>query len=748
MSSSLDEKYNELYDLIINHKWEDFKLKLSQYFDVVDVNARDKKNNYLLTYAVIMNKSDIVKSLLEFGAKIDIVDNENRSVIYHAINLQYNDILDILLEENKSNIGISILHIKDKDGKIPVHYAVEFENEYALNKILEHNGNLNAKDNQGYNALHLAIYSRNVNIIEKVIKNIPNINTRCNTGENSLHIAANLQVYDICKLLVKGGIDINAQDFDHEFTALHYVVTLGNLDLTKLLLIHDADPNVQDIYGNTPIHYAITENSYACVMELTSYNYSKYSINFNLWNIDSKIPIHLFFLDFNISKLYYIDILIDKSSMTFQDSSGNNCLHYLCMNNLWIKYIDVLEHKKLDIFSKNINGLSAIDYVNENDMDRFLNVVSKSYINRLKRFNIDWKDNFDKICSLDFNDLTPEDKKKINSANNQYEFEKECLQITNKKIKSSWKKIQKGELCVKDMSFPLKGNSCKITTDIGVTVSFCTYTGSTLDVLIGLMYILTKHKSACSTLNKNYANNTELCKFYKSLGIMMNNRCEFLNFEIVWIHFKLYIMDTFYDLFKKCLSKNTKFIIIPVGIELKNGSHANYIIYDKELNEVERFEPHGSTTPPGLNYNPVLLDDILEKRFDSLNMGIKYIRPKDFLPKIGFQLMDASETSQNRIGDPGGFCALWSLWYTDMRLTYPSVKREKLVKYLMKNIKLNNMSFRNLIRNYSQNIIILRDELLSSAEMDVNDWLNDNYNETQLANLMKGLNNKVSKVMV
>ena len=166
MSTSLDSKYNELYDLIINHKWDEFKLQLSQYFDVVDVNVKDKKNTYLLTYAVMMNKIDVVNYLLEFGAKIDIVDSENRSVIYHAINLQYNDILDVLLEKNKTNIGISILHIKDKNGKTPIHYAVEFENEYALNKILQHDGNTNSKDDQGYNSLHLSVYTRNINIVK------------------------------------------------------------------------------------------------------------------------------------------------------------------------------------------------------------------------------------------------------------------------------------------------------------------------------------------------------------------------------------------------------------------------------------------------------------------------------------------------------------------------------------------------------------------------------------------------------
>ena len=36
-----------------------------------------------------------------------------------------------------------------------------------------------------------------------------------------------------------------------------------------------------------------------------------------------------------------------------------------------------------------------------------------------------------------------------------------------------------------------------------------------------------------------------------------------------------------------CISKNSRFIIIPLGIELREGSHANYIIYDKGGTEIE-----------------------------------------------------------------------------------------------------------------------------------------------------------------
>ena len=57
---------------------------------------------------------------------------------------------------------------------------------------------------------------------------------------------------------------------------------------------------------------------------------------------------------------------------------------------------------------------------------------------------------------------------------------------------------------------------------------------------------------------------------------------------------------------------------------MKAGSHANYLIYDIKENTVERFEPHGSSTPPGLNYEPTILDELIESRFKIIDDKIKY----------------------------------------------------------------------------------------------------------------------------
>ena len=133
------------------------------------------------------------------------------------------------------------------------------------------------------------------------------------------------------------------------------------------------------------------------------------------------------------------------------------------------------------------------------------------------------------------------------------------------------------------------------------------------------------------------------------------------------------------------------------------------------------------------------MDKLLEQKFKNIDENIKYISPAEFLPKIGFQLFDAIENKKRKIGDPEGYCALWSIWYTDMRLTYKDYDRKKLVKLLLKIIKLNNISFKNMIRNYGKNIIDIRDDILKKSNLDINDWLNDQFTDLQVNNVLNNL---------
>ena len=718
--------YINLFNLIKNHEFNELKKYLLNLDPSIDLNLRDEYNEYLLSYAILYNNLDIIKLIIDKGGKIDITDNENRSILYTCIKYGYEDIIDYLIKINKDNIGINILDIKDKNNKIPLHYAIQKKNIKIIEKLCEAGSNSNILDNSGYNSLHQSVFTRDYDIVKLILKYIGSIDIRTNTGESTLHLAVNLKLTKISELLIENNINLNIQDYSHEFTAAHYIATTNQYELLQLIIKHKADLNIQDVFGNTPLHYAFIEENYNIVYQIIDVEY----INFNLWNIDGKLPLHIFLENYDERYEDILEKIIEKTNLSLRDNNGNNCIYYIVNLNLWRKYKNILSKKKIDLFNKNKNNVMLIDMIKEKDREEFLDIVIESYLYRLKSKPDMWNLEWENICSGNF-DETKSKKIKKNIVDEKM-FNTECNKLIKKNILDLMKQVETGEKQCKISSYPMTKEKICIQLTEGQQLNFCTFTGNTIDVLLGLLYLLDKYKDTCSTISSDFVENKSIYEFYKSIGILMNSRSEFLNFEIVWINYKLYLVDDFFNKFKKCINSGALFVVIPLGIELQNGSHANYLIYDVKNNIIERFEPHGSTTPPGLNYNPDLLDKILHNRFKEINENIKYLRPKDYLPKIGFQLLDIYETKKKKIGDPGGFCALWAVWYVDMRLTYRMLSPEKLVKKLIKNIRTNNFSIKNMIRNYASSIIKMRDDILNSAGLDINNWLNDEYTNEQL----------------
>lgn len=720
-----DNKYNEFTDFVLKN-------------NEIDLNFKDETGNYLITYAIIKNNVKLVDLLLKHECKIDINDQEGKTLLYLPIKYGYDDIIKLIIEYDKHNIGISIVDFKDKFNNIPLHYAIFFKNIIAIDILLDANSNPNTNDDKGNNSLHLAIYTKDIRICKKIIDKDININAKTSIGETALHLACNFGLSTIAKLLVENNVDINAQDYDNEITALVYSINLNDTETSKYLLFNGANPNIQDFMGNTSTHYIIIEENYELLHELFNSPKIKIKPNVSIYNINGKLPLHLLLEKDTILENEMITELIMQSNLNYQDNTGNTPLHLICKQKIWSIYKKILIKKKLNVFIKNKDKKMPINYIPKNEINDFINLVTDSYLYILRHYTNVWKEDWEILCNkeLFLDKLNPEELKIISkyvkkSADNSSDV---CQQIVNKKILDIY---NSNDANCTNTSYPIKKDSVKcILGDQSSKTDLCTFTGSSIDILIGLIYLLSKHDYACSTITSNFMINTDLCNYFSDIGIKTKTRCNFLNFEIVWIYKKLFFSDNFIDNFHKC-SKNvkTRFIIVPLGIELSNGSHANYLIFDKKTYEIERFEPYGSDSPYRFNYNSNLLDTILSFKFREIDENIKYIKPKSYLPKIGFQYFDVYESNTTNIGDPGGFCALWSIWYTDMRLKYPEVGRAELVNKLLKEIKMSNASFKSLIRNYSINITNIRDDVFKVANITINDWQNDQYTDEQFGKI-------------
>ena len=145
------------------------------------------------------------------------------------------------------------------------------------------------------------------------------------------------------------------------------------------------------------------------------------------------------------------------------------------------------------------------------------------------------------------------------------------------------------------------------------------------------------------------------------------------------------------------------------------------IIFDKKYNLLERFEPNGSNPPNDFNYFPEELDSYIYQYFNKLIYSeMNYITPKEGSPRISFQRYELLE-SFVKISDPRGYCGAWCAWYTYQRIN-SGLPMKKLIPKLLQKIRGNNLSFKEVIRNYANLIASLRDKLFKKSNIVLEDW--------------------------
>jgi hypothetical protein len=158
--------------------------------------------------------------------------------------------------------------------------------------------------------------------------------------------------------------------------------------------------------------------------------------------------------------------------------------------------------------------------------------------------------------------------------------------------------------------------------------------------------------------------------------------------------------------FERCLKDNKKrFILILLFLQYwvdgKNiSNHANFLIYDKNLNEIERFEPHGSYIFLG-KYKPETMDTYLTKFFKD-SYGIRYFGPLDFCPIKGPQIIQELQSDIKKYtGETRDLCQYWAFWYANIRLENPDLERQDVIRRALLEMKKFPGKFTGYIINYA-----------------------------------------------
>ncbi|XP_012557209.1 inversin-B [Hydra vulgaris] len=130
-----------------------------------DVNLPDGKQHIPLFYACASGNTEIVNELLKHCSprSLEECDLEGRCPLHYAAMVDRTDIIKILMQ-NQPNPNI-----KDNAGCPPLHFAAYGGFVHCMSVLLENGANVNNQDNEGRTALHWACKSGSLDAVKLLV---------------------------------------------------------------------------------------------------------------------------------------------------------------------------------------------------------------------------------------------------------------------------------------------------------------------------------------------------------------------------------------------------------------------------------------------------------------------------------------------------------------------------------------------------------------------------------------------------
>ncbi|MCJ1384883.1 hypothetical protein MMC17_008001 [Xylographa soralifera] len=229
--------------------------------DGKDVNIRNS-----LYVSSEQGHSEIVGLLLQYGAKPDLKDKDDRTPLSWAAGQGHKAVVAQLLANPRVDPNS-----KDNGGWTPLLWAAKRGHEAAVAQLLaDPRVDPNSKDNSGWTPLHWAADQGHEAAVAQLLAD-PRVdpNSKDNSGWTPLHWAADKgQEAAVAQLLADPRVDPNSKA-NSGWTPLHWAANQGQeAAVAQLLADPRVDPNSKDNGGQTPLHWAADQGHEAVVAQL------------------------------------------------------------------------------------------------------------------------------------------------------------------------------------------------------------------------------------------------------------------------------------------------------------------------------------------------------------------------------------------------------------------------------------------------------------------------------------------------
>ncbi len=216
----------------------------------IDINNQNipAKATPILIASYIGN-TDIVQLLLENGANVNLVDDENDTPLHCACLHGHFTIAQSLLEHGTN------VNVVGGDGDTPLHYACAKGYFYLVRLLLKHKANIHVTNDIQETPLHKASRNGRFTITKLLLKKKADINATDEDNTTPLQKACLHGRFKVAQLLITHGANINVRNKDDR-TPLHDACFSGHLKIVELLLKNGANVHKKDNKGNTPLQIA------------------------------------------------------------------------------------------------------------------------------------------------------------------------------------------------------------------------------------------------------------------------------------------------------------------------------------------------------------------------------------------------------------------------------------------------------------------------------------------------------------
>lgn len=247
----------------------------------VDVNAQNIYSESPLHPAIRLNKSSIVKLLLEMEADPNLINNKNLSPLHLARSR--------VIVEDLINHG-AITYLKDSDYNAPLHTSWNKPVEFAQ-ALMENQANPMARNKLGDTPASFALKNGNLEVVSvlepRLVFKPHSFFSPSSLDKQLIRSARNNNLNSVKSLLRKGAELEQSTDSFHR-TALHWFSFWGNVAGARYVLNKGLKIDAVDNLGYSPLHIA----SALGYMELVKF-LIKMGANVNLRDVSQRTPLEL-----------------------------------------------------------------------------------------------------------------------------------------------------------------------------------------------------------------------------------------------------------------------------------------------------------------------------------------------------------------------------------------------------------------------------------------------------------------------